>query len=63
MDNVLIINFNEWMRFQVYKCGGCLHDNIDDKIIDGSAIVSVELSFQKSWMEAYDWCMVWKVQG
>ena len=48
MDNFWIINFNKWMVFQVYKCGGCSHDNINDEIIDGNVFVSVESSFQKS---------------
>jgi hypothetical protein len=50
------------MRFQVYKCGGCSHDNIGHEIVDGSAFVSVESSFKKSWIEGYDWYLVWKVQ-
>ena len=48
MDNFLIINFNERMEFQVYKCGGYQHDNIDDEIVDGNTFVSVESGFQKS---------------
>jgi hypothetical protein len=51
------------MEFQVYKYRGCSHDNIGDKIIDGSVFVSVKLGFQKSWIEAYDRCLVWKFQG
>jgi len=48
MDNFWIINFNKWMVFQVYKCGGYSHDNINDEIIDGNVFVLVESSFQKS---------------
>lgn len=48
MDNLLIINFNGQMEFQVYKYRGYSHDNIGDKIIDGSAFVLVKLGFQKS---------------
>jgi hypothetical protein len=51
------------MKFQVYKCEGCLHDNIGDEIIDRSVFVSLGSSFQKSWMKAYNWCLIWKVQG
>jgi hypothetical protein len=47
----------------VYKYQGCLHDNIDNEIIDGSAIVSMELGSQKPWMKTHDWCKVRKVQG
>jgi hypothetical protein len=36
------------MKFQVYKCEGCLHDNIGDEIFDRSVFVSLDLSFQKS---------------
>jgi hypothetical protein len=45
MNNFLIINFNEWIEFQVYKCGGCSHDNIHNEIIDGSAFVLVNSCF------------------
>jgi hypothetical protein len=62
MNNFWIINFDEQIKFQVYKCGGCLHDNIGDEIIDGSAFVLVESGFQKSWMEVSDWCSVRKIQ-
>jgi hypothetical protein len=41
MNNFEIINFNERMEFQVYKFGGCSHDNIDDEIIDGSVILEI----------------------
>jgi hypothetical protein len=41
MNNFEIINFNERMEFQVYKCGGCSHDNIGDEIIDGSVILEI----------------------
>jgi len=44
MNEVWIINFNEWIEIQVYKCWGYSHDNIGDEIIDWSAFV---------WMEAY----------
>ena len=47
MDNFLIINFIERIKSQVYKCGGCSHNNIDDEIINKSAFVSVESCFQK----------------
>ena len=64
MDNFWRIKFNEQIEFQVYKCGGCSHDNIGDEIIDESVIVEVKSSSQKSWMEAYDdWYIVRKVQG
>jgi len=63
MDNFWKINFNEWMKFQFYKYGGNSHDNIDDEIIDKSVFVSAESSLQNSWMKAYDWWLVWKVQG
>ena len=63
MDNFLIINFNERMKFKVYNYEGCSHHNINNEIIDGSALVLVELGFQKSWMEACNWCLVRKVQG
>ena len=63
MDNFLIINFNEQNEFKIYKYGGCSHDNIDDEIIDESAFVLVESRFQKSWMEAYDWCLIQKVHN
>jgi len=43
MNNFWIISFYEWIKSQVYKCGGCSHDNIADiEIIDGSVFVSVE---------------------
>jgi hypothetical protein len=48
MDNLWIINFKEWMKFQVYRCGGCSHDNIDNEIINGRAFVSIEWGFQKN---------------
>jgi len=51
------------MQFQVYKYCGCLNDNTYDEIIDGSVIVSMEVGFQKPWMETHYWCMVQKVQG
>jgi len=41
MNNFEIINFNERMEFQVYKCGGCSHDNIGNEIIDGSVILKI----------------------
>ena len=47
IDNFLIINFNECMKFQVYKYWGCSYNNIDNEIIDESAFVLVELGFQK----------------
>jgi len=49
------------MEFLVYKSGGCLHDNISDEIFDENAFISVESSFQKSWMEAYAWFRKFKV--
>jgi hypothetical protein len=51
------------MKFKVYNYEGCSHHNINNEIIDGSALVLVELGFQKSWMEACNWCLVRKVQG
>jgi hypothetical protein len=39
MDNFWIINFNELMKFQVYKYEGCSYNNIEDEIIDESVIV------------------------
>jgi len=63
MDNFLIINFNERMEFQVYKYKSYSYDNIYDEMIDESVFVSVELGFQKSWMETYGWFFVQKVQG
>jgi hypothetical protein len=45
MDNFLIINFNEQIEFQVYKFGGCSHDNIGNEIVVGSAFISVESCF------------------
>jgi hypothetical protein len=35
MDKVWIINFNE--KIEIYKYWGCLYDNIDNEIVDGSA--------------------------
>jgi hypothetical protein len=40
------------MQFQVYKCWGCLKDNINDEIINDeiineSDIISMESGFQK----------------
>jgi hypothetical protein len=32
MDNSWILNFNAWLEFQVYKFGGCSHDNIVDEV-------------------------------
>jgi hypothetical protein len=29
------------MEFQIYKYGGCSHDNINDKIVDSSVFVLV----------------------
>jgi hypothetical protein len=63
MDNFLIMNFNDQMELKVYKCGGCSYDNINYEIIDKSAFVSVESRFLKSWMEAYDWCLIQKVHN
>ena len=63
MDNFWIIHFNEWMKFQVYKCGGFSHDNINDETVDVNAFVLVKSDFQKSWMNAYDWCLVEKDKG
>ena len=57
----LIINFNEQIKFIIYKSGGCLHDNISDEIINENTFISVESSFQKSWMEAYAWFRKFKV--
>jgi hypothetical protein len=51
MNTCLIINFQEWMGFQVYKYEGCSHHNIDNKIVDASAFILVESGFQESWME------------
>jgi len=34
------------MQFQVYKYWGCQNHNINDEIIDGNFIVSMESSFQ-----------------
>jgi hypothetical protein len=51
MNTFLIINFQEWMGFQVYKYEGCSHHNIDNKIVDASAFILVESGFQESWME------------
>jgi hypothetical protein len=45
MDKVWIISFNEWIEIQVYKCWGCLHDNINDEIIDDNAFVSIKSGF------------------
>ena len=39
MDNSWIINFKEQIKFQIYKYGGCSHDNISAKIIDGNAFI------------------------
>jgi len=63
MDNFWILNFNEWMKFQVYKYRGYSYDNIYDEMIDESAFVLVELGFQKPWMKTYGWYLVQKVQG
>jgi len=52
MDKIWIINFNEPIEIQVYKCWGCSHNNIGDEIIDESAFVSMKSSFQKSLMES-----------
>jgi hypothetical protein len=51
------------MEFQVYKYRGCSHDNIGDKIIDGSAFCFSEDRFPKILNKAYDRCLVWKFQG
>ena len=63
MDHFWKINFNKWIKFQVYKYEGNSYDNIDDEIIDKSFFVSTESSLQNSWMKAYDWWLVRKVQG
>jgi hypothetical protein len=54
MDNFWIINFNEQLEFQVYKCEDCSHNNIGDEMVDKNVIISVELGFKKSWKELYD---------
>jgi len=51
------------MKFEVYKYRGYLYDNINDRIVNKNIFVSVVLGFQKFWMEAYNWCLVCKVQG
>jgi hypothetical protein len=48
MDSFWIINFNEQMEFQVWKCGRYSHDNIYDKSVDESAFVSMKWGFWKS---------------
>jgi len=52
MDKIWIINFNEQIEIQIYKCWGWSHDNISDEIVDENAFISMESSFQKSWMES-----------
>jgi len=47
MNNFLIINFNKQMKFEVYKYGGYLYDNINDGIVNKNIFVSVVLGFQK----------------
>jgi hypothetical protein len=42
------------MQFQVYKCWGCLNNNIDVEIIDVSVIVLIKSGFQKSGTETHD---------
>ena len=54
MDKVWIINFNE--KIEIYKYWGCLYDNIDNEIVDGSAFVSMESG-------SYDWCLFLKVES
>jgi hypothetical protein len=52
MNAFLIINFQEWMGFQVYKYEGCSHHNIDNElIVDASAFILMESGFQESWMK------------
>ena len=58
MDNFWIINFNEQLEFQVYKCEDYSHNNIGDEMVDKNAFILVELGFKKSWNELYDWCMI-----
>jgi hypothetical protein len=36
------------MKFQVYKCGGFSHDNINDETVNGNAFVLLKSDFQKS---------------
>jgi hypothetical protein len=45
VDNFLIINLFQQIKFQVYKCRGCSHDNIINEIGDESAFVLAESGF------------------